>query len=400
MSKSKYFTGQPIYSQLLSYLPQRKVKDIADEHNADRYYKNFRTYTHLVTMLYAIFNRCTGIREVTSGLLAWEGRIQHLGINYFPRRSTISDANTSRPAEVFEDIYYWLYDRYKHFLPDSRSKIASRLYIVDSTTIQLFQEVLKNAGRNPADGKRKGGIKVHTLMRSDQDVPCLIRFSAGAGADSPFLQNIHLQRGSIVVFDRGYNDYKQYNRFSEENVTWVTRLRSNTVIKVLREKKISDKEKQNGILLDQIIEMGHTKHNNTTRVKARLIKYEDKKSKRIFEFITNNNQFKPSTIALFYKNRWQIESLFKRIKQNYPLQSFLGESENAIKIQIWCALIADLILKIVKAKAGKNWSFSNLAAMVRLHLMTYINLFDFLINPEKSLIRNQIKSFQLPLFPT
>ena len=117
-------------------------------------------------MLYGIFNRCTALREVTTGLLAWEHRIQHLGINYHPRRSTISDANSSRPAEVFESIYYWLYHRYKQFLPDSQSKKEARLYIADSTTIQLFQEVLKNAGRNPVEGRRKGGIKVHTLMGS------------------------------------------------------------------------------------------------------------------------------------------------------------------------------------------------------------------------------------------
>ncbi len=400
MSKSKYFTGQPIFSQLLSYLPQGRINSLAAEHDADRYYKEFRTYTHLVTMLYGIFNRCTGLREVTTGLLAWEHRIQHLGLNYYPKRSTISDANVNRASDVFESVYYWLFNRYQYFLPDSRSKNASRFYIVDSTTIQLFQEVLKNAGRKSVDGKRKGGIKVHTLIRSDQDVPCLIRYSAGAGADSPFLKDIHLPEGSILVFDRGYYDYKQYNRFSTQKITWVTRLRKDTVYTVLDEKSVSETEKSKGVISDQGVVLGHNLHKNNTRVVARLIKFQDPQTKEQLEFITNSKRFNASTITLFYKKRWQIESLFKRIKQNYPLRSFLGESENAIKIQIWCALIADLLLKLVKAKAGKSWSFSNLAAMVRLHLMTYINLFEFLKNPEKALIKNQNKSEQLYLFPT
>lgn len=398
MSKSKYFTGQPIFTQVLSYVPQYRVKSIAEDHKADRYYKDFKTYTHLVTMLYGIFNRCTALREVTTGMLAWEHRIQHLGINYHPRRSTISDANSSRPAEVFESIYYWLYNKNKQFLPDSRSKKAARLYIADSTTIQLFQEVLKNAGRNPVEGRRKGGIKVHTLIKGDEDVPCLIRFSPGAAADSPFLKNIHLPQGSVLVFDKGYNDYSQYNRLTNEKVTWVSRLKSNAVVTIEEKRLVSDSEKAKGIIKDQLIDMGHNIHKTNPHVKARLIKYKDPQTKQLFYFITNNRRFNPSTIAEFYKKRWQIESLFKRIKQNYPLRSFLGESENAIKIQIWCALIADLLTKLVKAKARKKWSFSNLTAMIRLHMMTYINLFEFLNDPEKALNKKQVKSTQLDLF--
>lgn len=386
MSKSKFFTGQPIFSQLLSYLPQSQIAALAGSLAADKYCKRFTTYAHLVTQLYAVFNRCTSLREVTTGLLAWEHRVRHLGISHHPRRSTISDANNRRNAEVFQSIYQFLYHRYRSVLPDSRgSRQASRLFIADSTTIKLFQEVLRGSGLSPANGKRKGGLKVHTLMRSDEDVPCLIRFTPGASNDSPFLRHIHLPKGSFLVFDRGYNNYDELNRFQKEGVTWVTRLNIRTVYTVEHNNPISEAQKEKGVLEDMSVILGHQHSKKNPRVNARLIKYLDQTSGTVYYFLTNSTKLAGATVAALYRKRWQIEILFKRIKQTYPLRSFLGESENAIKVQIWCALIADLLLKLIKSKAGKKWSFANLAAMVRLHLMTYIDLPQFLQDPEKAM---------------
>lgn len=390
MSKSKFFTGQPIFSQLLKYIPRDLVRRVVQECRADYYYKRFNSYDHLVTLLYAIFNNCNSLREVTTGMLAWEQRLSHLGLKHFPRRSTLSDANSRRSAEVFELIYMKLLDRYNHFLPDSRGpKIQSRLYIFDSTTITLFQEVLKGNGLAPLNGRRKGGIKVHTLIKSDQDIPCMVRFSASAAADSSFLKKIDLPKGSIVVFDRGYNHYATFNSFTERGITWVTRLRQTAAFEVMEERPITDNQKEKGIIRDQIIILGKSNRtdNRRIKVKARLIGYKDPQSGKCLEFLTNSIKMAPSTIAGLYRKRWQIELLFKRLKQNYPLKYFLGESENAIKIQIWCSLIADLLLKIVKKGCAAKWSFSNLTSMIRLHLMTYIDLLAFLHCPEKSLLR-------------
>lgn len=196
MSKSIFFTGQPIFSQVLSYIPKSRVDQISGDNAADRYCKHFTSYGHLVSMLYAVFNNCTSIRELTTGLLAWDQKIKHLGVDYFPRRSTLSDANNRRSEVVFGQIYHFLYQRYRHLLPDSRKGKSSKLYIADSTTVSLFQEVMRNAGRPAANGKRKGGIKVHTLMRSDEDVPCLVRFTAAAAS----IIRIHLMT-YIDLFD-------------------------------------------------------------------------------------------------------------------------------------------------------------------------------------------------------
>jgi hypothetical protein len=397
MSKSKFFTGQPIFSQLLSFVDKSVVERISGQLKADHYCKHFTTHGHLVCMLYGVFNNCNSLRELTSGLLAWEHRIRHLGITYFPRRSTLSDANNRRSEEVFGKIYQFLYDKYRPFLPDSRKDRSSKLYIADSTTISLFQEVMRNAGRNPANGKRKGGVKVHTLIRADEDVPCLIRFTPAAAHDSPFLKELKLPEGSVIVFDKGYNEYAQFQKFTEEKITWVTRKRKNTVYRITEQCPISQNQTSRGIQRDRLVILGHTHHQDHTFVKARLINYTDPKSGKKFQFLTNNTKLAASTIAGLYQKRWQIELLFKRFKQNYPLKYFLGDSENAIKIQIWCSLIADLLLKLVKAKTIRKWSFSNLASIIRIHLMTYINLFSFLKNPEKCFILKPIENNQQQL---
>lgn len=388
MSKSNFFTGQPIFSQLLKFVPRDTVSAIARRSKADRYCKRFSTYDHLVSMLYGVLNHCTSLREITTGMLAWEHRLFHLGVSHYPRRSTISDANNRRSSAVFEQLYLKLFQRYGQFLSDSRGKSkAAKLYIFDSTTITLFQEVLKAAGSSPLNGKRKGGIKVHTLIRSDQDVPCMIRFSPGAANDMRFLNEIHLPKGSVIVFDKGYNDYKTFNRFSKEGVSWVTRLHKHLVYKKLADHDITEAQQGKGVLYDQQIILGVQYKPGKPKVRARLVTFIDPESGKTFEFVTNNFKMAPATIAAIYKKRWQIELLFKRIKQNYPLKYFLGDSENAIRIQIWCALIADLLLKIIKKGAKARLSFSNLSAMVRLHLMTYIDLFHFLKHPEKALLK-------------
>lgn len=397
MRKSSFFTGQPIFSQLLKFIPRHTIACIARDHQADRYCKRFSTYDHLVSMLYGVLNHCTSLREITTGMLAWEDRLLHLGISHHPRRSTISDANNRRSSQVFEAIYKKLFERYGHFLSDSRGKsLGSRLYIFDSTTITLFQEVLKAAGTTPANGKRKGGIKVHTLMRSDQDIPCMVRFSPAATNDMRFLKDIHLPKGSLVVFDRGYNDYHAFNRFTNEGVSWVTRLHQHLVYKVLKDHPVTASQRHKGVISDQEVLLGTDSKPNKSKVRARLVCFTDQQSGQTFQFLTNNFRLLSATVAAIYKKRWQIELLFKRLKQNYPLKYFLGESENAITIQIWCALIADLILKVVKKGSRSRCSFSNLTALVRLHIMTYIDLFGFLKHPEKALLKRQQQRPRVP----
>ena len=388
MSKGTFFTGQPIFNQVLHYIPRSFVNSAAKEMSSDRYCKSFRTSDHLVTMLYSIFNHCSSLREVSTGLLAWDHRIEHLGLTSHPRRSTISDANQNRSAEVFEKIYFKLLHRYSAILPDSQKKSRKdNLYIFDSTSISLFQEILKGAGRSNAQGKRKGGLKVHTLLHAGQDIPVMIRYSAAAENDAKFLKQVQLPAGSVVVFDKGYRDYLTYNRLSDKDITWVTRHRDSSVYKLKKNQVVNDYQKQRGVTSDRLIQLGHRYLQDAKKVQCRMIGFKDPMTKKRFVFITNNTTLAPLTIANYYRQRWQIETFFKRIKQNYPLKYFLGDSENAIKIQIWCILIADLLLKVIKKGSSSSMAFSNIVGLIRLHLMTYMNLNSFLKSPEKSLLR-------------
>ena len=398
MGKNAQFSGQPIFSQLLNLIDRRIVRKSASIYGGDRYYKKFKTYDHLVSMLYAVFHKCTSLREIETGMQVCYHKLNHLGVVYAPRRSTLSDANAKRSSYIFERIYVEMYQMYKASLPDSPNgpKWISKLYIADSTTISLFKEILKTVGAPSKNGKRKGGLKVHTLIKADEDLPCLVRMSAASKHDVPFIKKLKLPKGSIVTFDKGYVDYSQYNLWDQEDITWVTRMRKGAKYEVVGEKEITEQQRNQGVKSDQHIILGHTSHKQVTRTSARLIEFYDKASNRTFNFITNSNKYAAQTIAAIYKRRWQIEVLFKRLKQNYPLQYFLGDNENAIRIQVWCVLIADLLLKVILSKLKRKWSFSNLSSMVRIHLMSYVKLLDFLNNPEKLILNKKIGTSRNP----
>jgi len=390
MHKYEYFTGQPVFTQVLSLVNKREINRIAKSQESDKYYKKFKTYEHLITMLYAIFQKCSSLREVTTGMQASMHKLNHLGMTYCPRRSTLSEANANRNHEVFERIYMHLYASNKKSLPDSRTKKSwlDKLYIIDSSTIQLFSEILRGNGVGKIDGRTKGGLKVHTLMKANEDVPCLVKLTESALHDVKFIDKLRLPEGSIVTFDKGYINYEQYDLWENQKVKWVTRLKAKGPHEIISNRKISAKDVDSGVQSDHDILLGGTSRKRKPRTKARLIKFYDNQSDKHFNFITNHKKLSARSIALIYKRRWQIELLFKRIKQNYPLRNFLGDNENAIKIQAWCALIADLIIKIVQSKIKRNWSFSGLASMIRIHLMSYIKLLKFLDNPEKYVINS------------
>ena len=387
--QNRLFPGQPIFSQILKLLPSGLIAACVNKHNSDHYYKRFKSYDHLVTMLFTAFAGCRSLREVTTGLLVWHKRLKHLGLNHVPRRSTLSDANRNRNAALFRDIFHSLYAHYFGGLPDSRTKkdLLDRLFMIDSTTVSLFQEIMKGTGSRGKNGKRKGGAKAHLLINAREDVPQLAVITSASKSDKMIMPLLELPKGSILVFDRGYISFAQWQRWDQAGIYWVTRAMKTNVFRRISDRKISNQEMKKGVLCDQIGEI-RTKTANKEQVvlRVRKIVFQCPVSGKIFTFLTNHMRFLASTIANIYKQRWQIEMLFKRLKQNYPLRYFLGDNENAIRIQIWCSLICDLIVKIIKERTkGRRWSYSNLAAILRLHLATYIDLAAFLQHPEKAL---------------
>ena len=336
MNKSTHFSGTPIIKQILKFIPQDDITRTAEAYNSDRYYKKFKTYEHLVTMLFATMSGVSSLRELSTVFLAFEGRITHLNLKDFPKRSTLSDANKKRTSEVFGAIYSKLYQRYAPFLSDSikLKPPVKNLQIVDPTTISLFSDILKGVGRNPLTGKKKGGIKMHTMINALEDVPCLIRFSDAATHDHSFLKELDLKKDSFVVFDKAYNDYLQYLQWTLDDIYFVTRQKDNAVYKSIKEFDLSDKT-SDAVLKDELIAV----EKNTKSIVIRRVAYWDAEKNKVYEFITNNLEISPDKVADIYKHRWQIETMFKRLKQNSPLKYFLGDNQNAIEIQIWSALI-------------------------------------------------------------
>jgi len=405
MGKPKHFTGQPIFNQLLSLIPRTTINRLVRTHKADRYCKKFKCYDHLVTMLFSTLQQCSSLRELMTGMQACYGRLKHLGLIYTPRRTTLADANCRRPVGFFEDLYHEIYRLHYGRLPDSlkgKTKL-DRLFIIDATTVSLFSTVLAGAGSFGLNGKKKGGIKAHLLVRAKDNVPCFVRLSEAVQNDRKFLPYVQLPAGSIVAMDRGYNNYGQLRKWTQQKVTWITRPDARAVYTIVSEKTPDDKDTTAGITADYCIELGNPKtFRPQARQKVRLIKLYDELNQKHYDFTTNDFRSAPRTIADIYKQRWQIETLFKRIKQNFNLHNFLGDTENAIRIQLWCTLIADLLIKITKDKISKrSWSMANLTGLVRLHLFTYINLRYFLEHPDKALLDYQCpEESQLLLFKT
>ena len=400
MSKSTFFTGQPVFSQLLKFLPRHIINGCAREYRSDLYYKKFNTHHHLITMLYACFQNCTSLREVITGIRACEGKLQPLGLRYFPCRSTLADANKNRSYEVFEQLFYKLIEIFRKLYPDSRNldPYIKRLIIIDSTTITLFKDILKGAGVKKANGKKKGGIKVHMAVRAKEDIPGFIKLSEAALADSQFMKYFNPEKGSIIVMDKAYNWYKELNRWQRDGADWVTRIRVDAHIEVIKELRVSKESKSAGVLSDKLILMGKS-NSKIEQVKCRLIEYYDSTLNMNFKFITSSLKWTSKKVASIYKQRWQIEILFRRLKQNMPLEYFLGDNENAIKIQIYCALMSDLLLQIALKGIKRKWAYANLSSFVRLHLMNYTHLHNFLSDPYNSKIYDPPpQSNQISLF--
>lgn len=397
MGKDKRFVGQPILSQILDSIPSSLIHKANRKHKANRYYKSIPLRVHLVSLLYGVFSYCNGLRELCEGMLACEGRLSHLGLDKAPARSTLSDANNKRSFQVFETIYEGLVKQYHSFISDSRLKGLSirNLRIIDSTTIQLFSEILRGVGRPRSDGSRKkGGIKVHAMMDAFSGIAEFVRITEARENDRKFLYHLKPASNSWLVFDRAYMIYHQFAQWTAQKIWFVTRMKENAdyhVVKVLADK--TKKKNARGVIKEQYVTVAEKIGNKKLgRMKLRRIVVKTQEGKE-YVFITNNFAMPASQIATIYKSRWMIELLFKQIKQNFPLRYFWGESSNAIKTQVYCVLIAQLLMVVIRKKAATKKSFANMITVIRLHLMSYVELLEFIKDTYKAWRKTHNASF-------
>ena len=411
MNKGTHFIGQPVYGQLINLLDREKIIKTSRENGGERYVKGFDIWQHLAIMLYAVIKRYDSLREITGGMLPEARKLAHLGISMMPRRSTLSDANARRPEYIFEAIYRDLYERYrKELSSDSRgrrvAKWMHRLQILDSTTITLFSNLIfKGAGRHPKRGKKKGGIKVHAVINANEGVPCDVRFTSAATNDSFMLAPSHYSRGSIVAMDRAYINYSKFEELTRLGVTYVTKMKKNLTYQTVSDVMRMDGDGLMEYHIQHVVFTKHVSDGDDIEHHARIITYVDLKGPKpkLVSLLTNDMEMQVEDIVEIYRQRWSIELLFKQLKQNFPLRYFYGENANAIKIQIWVTLIANLMLMVLQRRIKRPWSFSGLATMVKNMLMYYVNVYTFFEEPEKDWLKLQenrvFEPPELSLFP-
>lgn len=261
----------------------------------------------------------------------------------------------------------------------------SNLKIIDSTTLRLFSDLLRGVGRNPHHGgRKKGGIKVHTMMDAFSGVASFIRMTEAKVHDRKFLAHLTLEAGSFLVFDKAYNVYRQFAQWTSDQVWFVTRMKKNAVFHV-RKVIIDNTKKKNvkGVIKEQYVSVSYKEDGVIKKLQLRRITFKDGHG-RIYIFISNNFKISAAQVALIYRHRWMIEILFKQIKQNFPLTYFWGESENAIRIQVFSTLIAQVLMVVIKRKSETKRSFTSIITVVRLHIMSYVELFEFLKDTYKA----------------
>lgn len=376
MNQSTNYFGQHLFSQISFLCNKATLQPIIAKTNANRYYKRLHFYEHFISMLYCVLSGCTSLREIVSGLGIAEGKLNHLGIDYVPPRSTLSDGNKQRSSDTFKAVYEHLYQKYKPSLSDSTlpKGILGKLFLLDATVFGLFKAILKTSGRYAANGKKKGGIKKNTVIEAASLMPSFIQFDAAADSDQRIYKKLSLPEGSYIVFDKGYNNYAQFAAFSHAGIYFITRQKDNAIFTDVVE-CLHDESSADNILKEAVIEQVYKDaEGKTQRLRLRRIAWWDEEKQRNFEFITNNFELDAATIALLYKYRWKIELFFKKLKQNFPLQYFVGDNQNAIEIQIWCALIALLLLSAIHHQHKSKMAFSVFVTVLRLHLFNYISI--------------------------
>ena len=397
MAKNNYLSGQPILCQLLSLIPKHLVEESVDQHQSDRYYKTMTTYKQLAFLFYGVVTRCKSLNSLCKNLLLLEDKLTYLGIGQLPAVSTLSDANINRNSGVFATIYSNLYHYYRDKLQPvawlfDRQLDTEKIFCFDSSTIRLFVDVFKGAGRNPLNGKKKGGAKIHTKIAMFGLVPDLVHISQAAQNDKIFLGQLDVQKGGIYIFDKGYANYPVWKEWTEKGVFYVTRLNDNASYEVLEgQPNHISQYAQGGIVSDQRILLDGG-------LQARLIVFKDHVSGKVLSFVSNMFEYKDSTIVQLYRNRWNIEVFFKQLKQNFELCYFFSDSPEGIKTQIWIALIAQLVFSVLHRQIKEAEAFVTLVSVAANNMASYISLAKIMKANRLTADERSLQNVQMELF--
>lgn len=371
------YSTTTVLQQLLHLMPRNDFMSFVRQHKADKYAKKLTCWNQLTILLYAQATGKDSLREIETGLRIQDSRWYHLGIQT-AARSTLASANAKRPHEIYESLFYKLLKRCGNLTSGTASgsgfSFRNDLYAIDASTIELCLSVFPWARFR----KEKGAIKLHTLFNVRSQIPELIHVTDGKVADITAIRNIDLSqypRGSIFVFDRGYNDYSFLRKIKEAGHHFVIRTKKNTHLVHLRQyRKVLGK----GVVQDERVAFILEKAQQDYPDDLRLVTYYDDEHKVTYEFLTDECRLSALNIAMIYKRRWNIELFFKWIKQHLKIKTFLGTSKNAVMTQIWIAMIYYLLLSWIKYQTKFKGSLHMLTIMFREVFMQPVQIISLL----------------------
>lgn len=332
--------GKYVFSQVISFLPQRVFDRFVSKYNGNKYVKHFTCWNQLLCMVFGQLTNRNSLRNLVVIIEAHRSKSYHLGFGKSISKSNLSKANEKRNSKIFEEFAYHLIDIAQSKLTNDSFKIKGKIYAFDSSTIDLCLSVFWWAKFR----KTKGGIKLHTLYDIKTKIPVFIHITEASIHDVNAMDFISYEVGAYYIFDRAYIDYKRLFEITQLSSFFVIRAKSNLKFKRMYSNKV---DKENGVKIDQIGKLTGFYISRDYPKKIRRIKYYDFENKRTFIFLTNNMDLTAKDIALLYKNRWQVELFFKWIKQHLKVKSFWGTTENAVRIQIYTAITTYCLVAII-----------------------------------------------------
>jgi hypothetical protein len=365
-----------LFSQILHILPRHSFARLVHECGAERHAKGFSSWDQYVSMLFCQLAQAKSLREISDGLAVTCGKLSHLGLRAAPAKSTLSYANAHRPWQLYQNAFFHLRDFCRSDSPGKKRRFCfkNKLLSLDSTTIDLCLSLFPWADFR----QTKGAIKLHLLLDHDGYLPDFAIITDGRTADVSTARYFTLPAGSIVAVDRGYYDFELFAQWTDSGVFFVTRLKDNAAYEVVENHPLPQRS---NVLTDQLIRFtGHQSRQKYPGSLRRVVIW-DEENQRETELLTNHLRFGATTIGRIYRDRWEIELFFKVLKQHLKIKTFVGTSPNALKTQIWTALIAVLLLKYCQFRSTCNLPLCRLVALLRLNLFSYRNLWDWLDDP-------------------
>jgi len=367
-----------IFSQLLQLFPRAEFERAVKQHQAERHARGFTSWGQFVAMLFCQLGRAHSLREICGGLACCEGKLKHLGVPLAPKRSTLAYANEHRPWQLFESIFQQLLERARQVVyaqgGPKKFRFKNKLMSLDASVIDLSVSLFDWAKFR----RTKGAIKLHLLLDHDGYLPSFAVVTEGKTHEIRVARTLRFEPGTILAIDRGYTDYEWFVELTRQQVHFVTRLKDKAAYVVQAECEVP---KNRNVLKDELIWFPSVTRAGEEPVLFRRVEVWDEDQQEVLVLVSNLLGFGATTIAAIYKDRWQVELFFKAIKQNLKIKTFVGTSANAVKTQVWTALIAMLLVKYLQLKAKFAWSLSNLIALLRQQLFVYRDLYQWLDDP-------------------